>query len=59
MARYKTMYCILCKSISDVLDKLPDSSENVQGKWILQKGLLDAEEQYILTADCEDSEHNA
>ena len=47
MPDYKRMYAILCAAASEALDLLPDLPFNREGRELLQKALLEAEEIYI------------
>lgn len=51
MIPYKSMYCILCSSISHAMDLLPENEENAAARWVLQKALTDAEEQFISASE--------
>ena len=44
---YRKMYGILCRASSTALDLLPDTPENADGRRLLQKALLEAEEVYL------------
>ena len=55
MTDYKKMYALLCRAASDALDKLPESKENTEGKELLRKALLDAEDIYIESVDADES----
>ena len=47
MPDYKRMYAILCAAASEALDLLPELPENAEGRALLQKALLEAEDIYI------------
>lgn len=47
MPDYQKMYAILCGAISDALDLLPLTPENMPSVALLQKALTDAEDLYL------------
>jgi hypothetical protein len=47
MADYKHMYAILCAAASEAMDKLPEIPMNADGREILHRALLEAEEAYV------------
>lgn len=51
MELYAKMYAIICHTISEALDALPESVENAPGRHILQTALYEAEELYISQYD--------
>lgn len=55
MPDYERMYHILCRAVSEALDKLPDMMKYREGRNILQLALQEAEELYI-REDEEDEE---
>ena len=54
MENYKKMYAILCGAISDALDVLPYSPENLNARFLLEKALTEAEELYLNEDKMED-----
>ena len=44
---YQKMYAILCGAISDALDSLPPTAENLKVQLLLEKALQDAEDLYV------------
>ena len=44
---YQKMYAILCGAISEALDSLPFTADNLKIKLLLEKALQDAEDLYI------------
>ena len=47
MEIYKKLYAITFGAISDALDHLPYTPENLHSRLILEKALLEAEEKYL------------
>ena len=59
MPNYQKMYAILCGSISDALDLLPNTAENQKAIALLQQALDTTEEIYIAEADSSPDSPNA
>ena len=44
---YQKMYAILCSAISESLDSLPFTADNLKTKLLLEKALQEAEDLYV------------
>ena len=53
---YRRMYGILCRAASAALDMLPDTPENFEARFIIQKALLEAEEVYLADGETTDEQ---
>ena len=51
MADYQKMYGILCRAMSEALDRLPQMAENLPSRLCMEKALNEAEDLYIETAE--------
>ena len=47
MVDYQKMYYILCRAVSDAIDRLPETTDNQEARQLLQAALLKAEEIYV------------
>lgn len=47
MSDYKKLYALLCCAASKALDELPETPENIIGRFTLQTALSEAEEAVI------------
>jgi len=54
MADYQKMYGILCRAMSEALDRLPQKAENLPARLCMEKALNEAEDLYIETAEEEE-----
>jgi len=47
MEEWKKMYAVLCGAVSDAIDKLPDTIENLEARTVILRAMEAAEELYI------------